>query len=108
MDIIKEEHKAKARKDHICGHCCSPILKGDYYLDGVYKADEIYHFRRHIVCGSLTETLDMYPLEDLTEDDFYEYVKEAFISIFGDEDFESLPPLEEMANTVYYHQLLKK
>lgn len=79
MDIISTSQQV-AKKDHKCSYCDGVIPKGENYRRAVLKYDNLYVWKSHHRCDNIVSKLRMHDNcdEGVTQDDFYEIIKEEF------------------------------
>lgn len=89
MDVISETNQV-ARKDHKCNYCDAVIPKGENYRRCVLKYDNLYVWKSHQRCEKIAYELKMFDNcdEGVTNEDFYENIKEEFHNLQTTEDYE--------------------
>lgn len=79
----------KAKKDHKCNFCGFVIPKGTNYQYQAIKGDYFYTWKSHLRCLDIAGKLKMWNDcdEGVTEEDFYEIIKEEFHKLQTTEDY---------------------
>jgi len=110
MDTLRQT-TPKARKEHICDFCNKKKKKGEKYNYSIHVGDYIYGWKSHIKCSDIVNELDMYKDCDdgVTDSDFNEYIREEFISLQTEDNFE-YPDFQGQLDFVinYYDNLNKQ
>lgn len=95
MTVLRYSHPI-AKKEHRCNFCNGIIQIGEKYN---YQANifdgDFYAWKSHIRCLEIASKLKMYEHcdEGVTEDDFYESIKEEYMylqSKYNNEEYENL------------------
>jgi hypothetical protein len=89
MDVLCHRIQ-KARKDHKCSFCGYVIPSGTDYEYQAIKGDYFYTWKSHLRCLAIAGELHMWNFcdEGVTDEDFYEIIKEKFHELQTSEDYE--------------------
>ena len=87
MDILSTS-TPKAKKDHKYNYCGFVISKVEKYIHTAIKGDYLYVWKSHFRCEAIAWKLKMFDEcdEGVTENDFYEYINEKYLSLLSDEN----------------------
>jgi hypothetical protein len=88
MEIIGSTTQQKAKKEHKCNYCDGIIPIGSSYRRQALKYDYFYIWKSHLNCEAIAYELRMFDHcdEGVTNEDFYENIKEEFHKLQGEED----------------------
>jgi len=87
----------KATKDHKCNFCDGKIDKGTtYQIQSIVNDRRIYNWKSHLRCIEIADKLRMYDScdEGITQDDFYEIIKDTFHALHKDEEDYNIPDFQ--------------
>jgi len=102
MESLKTS-KPKARKKHTCNFCHETINSGEVYDNQTNIYDgELYTWKSHLKCSEISQKLKMYENcdEGVTDNDFYDYINEAFAELPENLQPNSKIDFKEMLNIV--------
>lgn len=71
----------KARKEHVCDWCNEKINVGEIYTRAFCKEDDVYVWRNHTRCEKIAEKLKMFNDVAVSQDVFFETIREEYIRI---------------------------
>lgn len=71
----------KAKKEHVCDWCDEKINAGEIYTRAFYKEDYVYIWKNHIRCEKIAEKLKMFDDGAVSQDVFFEAIREEYIRI---------------------------
>ena len=77
----------KANKEHVCNYCLEKINKGEhYYNSGHAYEGTVYTWKGHVNCSRLLTELNMDGDEGITQEIFWEDVKQEYYNLVSEED----------------------
>jgi len=85
MTVLLRSDNVKARKEHRCNYCSGVIFKGEVYENSACASDgRVYTWKAHLDCVWIALKLKMFEEENLTGDDFIEWIHEEYITLGGE------------------------
>ena len=80
-------NKVKARKEHVCNFCCERIERDDHYYNSAHMYDgSVYTWKSHENCSKLLTELEMDGDEGITQEGFWEDVKNKYNDLTVDDE----------------------